>query len=129
MRITLTIILAPFAIALMLLACVLIPCGYACGMAWELAGRMTKRKAVVAALFVLAFSVSAQEPIKRSDLDSTEVYTFVQHAGNYVHPKGYPVAVIIIKAEKSGTFYKVAMRSEYISRLSSGDIVEINPVP
>lgn len=56
----------------------------------------------------------------------SEVYTFVQAIGNYVH-EGRPVTAIIIKAHPSGHLYRTYMPSEEAGRAKEGDEVLVFP--
>lgn len=82
---------------------------------------------LAAILIFFSMSVLGQDVITRDNFDPQETYILQHPIGSYIHTKGYRVATILVKAQSTGVFYRVAIRQEYLDGMKPGDEVEIEP--
>lgn len=87
--------------------------------------QVRKRQAIALLGLLLAFTLSAQEPLNYKTYDSTEVYTLQYPTGGYKHPDGDNVTAIVILGLHSGKTFKTWIRDTNFCGLKPGDEVEI----
>lgn len=84
---------------------------------------------VIATLLGLSAFAQDYPALSRATFDTTETYTMQRVSGYFKHPDGGDVALIMVRAESTGTLYRVAMRHDSLKEIVPGDTVTVEPPP
>ncbi len=85
------------------------------------------RNTLAAIAFVIAALPTVAQPvISPENYSPHSEYRYVRSTGNYMHPDGYPVTVIIVQ-DDHGQLFRVAMLAEDAIDLYEGALIEITP--